>query len=119
MASTRNNNTSINYNLEQRQYKHFENYTLYSHSQYGSAYSTRLPGNGANPGQINASHFSHNPIEIESFLFGINSTNLVNPEGPLVPQLKNLDNQDFFERRRTIIPQPLVVEKHQRPFPCP
>ena len=36
MASTRNRNTPGNYSLEQREYKQFENYTLYPNSQYGA-----------------------------------------------------------------------------------
>ena len=119
MASTRNINTPGNYYLEQKEYKHFENYTLYPNSQYGAAYDTKLPGNGVNPGQIPWNQLSNNPVQIESFLFGVNSTNLVNPEPPLVANLKNLETVNFFERCPTLIPEPLVVEKNQRPFPCP
>lgn len=42
MASTRNRNTTINYNLEQRQYSQSSSYTLYPNSQYGAAYNTML-----------------------------------------------------------------------------
>ena len=119
MASTRNINTRINYNLEQRQYKENENYTLYEHSQYGSAFDTRLPGNGVNPGQIPWTNLSYNPAQIESFLFGINSSNLVSPQPPLVPEFKCLKTANFFEKSPTLIPEPLVIEKNQRPFPVP
>ena len=119
MASTRNINTPGNYYLEQKEYKHFEDYTLYPNSQYGAAYNTKLPGNGVNPGQIPWNQLSYNPAQIESFLFGINSTNLVNPQAPIVAELKDLETINFFERCPTLIPEPLVVEKSQRPFPCP
>lgn len=119
MASTRNLNTRLNYNLEQQKYRHSENYTLYPNSQYGVAYSTKMPGNGANPAQLPRDALSRNPVEIESFLFGINSTNLVNPEPPLTPQLKCLSVANFFETPEVLMPEPLTVEKHQRPFPCP
>ena len=119
MASTRNINTPGNYCLEQREYKHFENYTLYPHSQYGTAYSTRLPGNGVNPGNIPWSKLSYNPVDTESFLFGINSTNLVKPQGVFVPEIASLQTQNFFERGPTYIPEPLVVVKDQRPWPAP
>jgi hypothetical protein len=119
MASTRNINTMGNYYLEEKQYQHSRHYTLYPNSQYGSAYSTNLPGNGLNPGQIYGGKFSQNPIEIESFLFGINSTNLVNPQEPLTPELKNLSNVNVFESQPIIMPKPLVIEKGQRPFPTP
>jgi hypothetical protein len=119
MASTRNINTPGNYYLEQKEYKNSENYSLYPHSQYGSAYNTKLPGLGVNPAQIPWNQLSNNAADIESFLFGIDSTNLVNPGGPLVAELKNLETANFFSRRPTILPEPFVVEKGQRPFPCP
>lgn len=119
MASTRNLNTPGNYNLEQRQYRDMETYTLYPNSQYGAAYNTMLPGNGVNPGQMPWNQLSNNAVQIESFLFGINSTNLVKPEAPLVPELKKLETANFFERSPIFIPEPLAVEKSQRPFPVP
>lgn len=119
MASTRNINTIGNYNLEQRQFKHSETYTLYPNSQYGAAYDTRLPGNGVNPAQIPWNQLSTNAPDIESFLFGINSTNLVNPAGPLRPELKTLGTANFFEKTPTLMPEPLAIEKNQRPFPAP
>ena len=119
MASTQNINTPGNYYLEQKQYKDNENYTLYPNSQYGAAYNTRLPGNGVNPGQIPWNQLSNNAVQIESFLFGVGSTNLVNPLPVMIPELKTLDTANFFEKNTTLIPEPLVVEKSQRPFPRP
>jgi hypothetical protein len=119
MASTRNINTRGNYTLEQKQYKQNETYTLYPNSQYGAAYDTKMPGNGVNPGQVPWNQLSNNAPDIESFLFGINSTNLVNPAGPLYPELKSLETANFFEKGPTLIPEPLTVEKKQRPFPAP
>jgi len=116
MASTRNRNTPGNYCLEQNKYKQFENYTLYPNSQYGSACNTRLPGNGLNPGQVPWNKMSYNAPDIESFLFGINSTNLVNPAPTFVPELSNLEVANVFEKGPVYIPEPLVVEKNQRPF---
>ena len=119
MSSTRNLNTPGNYYLEQKEYAHMENYTLYPNSQYGAAYDTKLPGNGVNPGQIPWNQLSNNAVQIESFLFGVGSTNLVTPLAPVRPELKHLETANFFERTRTMIPEPLTVEKNQRPFPSP
>jgi hypothetical protein len=55
-------------------------------------------------------------VDIESALFGINSTNLVDPQAPVVPQLKQLPEVKFFERMAFFMPEPLVVEKASRPF---
>jgi hypothetical protein len=119
MASTRNINTPGNYCLEQRQYQNSENYTLYPNSQYGAAYNTRLPGNGLLPGQIPWNILSYNAPDTESFLFGINSTNLVNPAPCFVPEIVKLDSANIFKKTPTFIPEPLVIEKGQRPFPIP
>lgn len=119
MASTRNRNTPGNYCLEQRQYNQSENYTLYPNSQYGAAYTTRLPGNGLLPAQIPWNKLSYNAADTESFLFGINSTNLVNPAPCFVPEITKLNSANIFEKSSILIPEPLVIEKNQRPFPTP
>ena len=116
MASTRNKNTLGNYYLEQRQYQHSGNYTSYPNSQYGAAYNTRLPGNGLMPAQIPWNKLSYNAADTESFLFGINSTNLVNPAKNLTPQLIKLDTQHLYEKTTIYIPEQLVIEKSQRPL---
>ena len=119
MASTRNKNTPGNYCLEEKQYKNFENYTLYPNSQHGAAYDTKLAGNGLLPAQIPWNKLSHNASDIESFLFGINSTNLVNPAPTVVPILVTLESANIYKKETVFIPEPLVVEKNQRPFPVP
>ena len=117
MASTRNRNTPGNYCLEQKEYNQTSTYTLYANSQYGAAYNTRLPGNGLLPAQIPWNKLSHNAADTESFLFGINSTNLVNPAPCFVPEISKLSSTDIYEKRPTYIPEPLVIEKNQRPYP--
>jgi len=118
MASTRNKNTPGNYALEVKMDKDNQKYTLFPHSQYGEAYHTRLPGNGLLGAKLYMNKLSHNPIEIESFLFGINTTNLVNPAAPLVPDLKSLETTDIYKNKPVVMPIPLVIEK-SRPFPVP
>ncbi len=119
MASTRNRNTPGNYHLEQKQYQQSSIYTLYPNSQYGAAYNTRLPGNGLLPAQIPWNKLSYNAPDTESFLFGINSTNLVNPAPCFVPEIANLDSANVFVKGSILMPEPLVMEKNQRPFPVP
>lgn len=119
MASTRNKNTPGNYCLEQREFSQSSNYTLYPNSQYGAAYDTRFAGNGLNPAQIPWNKLSYNAPDIESFLFGINSTNLVNPAPIFVPDLKRLNSVNVFQKGSVLIPEPLVIQKDQRPLPIP
>jgi hypothetical protein len=119
MASTRNNNTFGNYCLQQRSNQDSAKYLVYTNSANGYAYDTRLPGNGLLAGQMPWNKLSENAADIESFLFGINSTNLVTPEPPLVPQLTSLRDANVFEKETVFIPEPLVIQKNQRPFPVP
>jgi len=119
MASTRNKNTPGNYCLQQLEYSQSRQYTIYKNSFAGEAYDTKLPGNGLLPAQIPWNQMSYNAPDIESFLFGINSTNLVNPAPCLTPELKQLKSANVFEKSPIYIPEPLVVEKNQRPFPVP
>jgi hypothetical protein len=65
------------------------------------------------------STLSHNPVDIETFLFGIGSTNLVNPVKPLTPELKCLNSANLFKKPDVIMPIPLAASKTQRPFPVP
>ena len=115
MASTRTHNTPGNYCLQQRDYANARQYTSYKNSGYGEAFDTRLPGNGLNPAQIPWNKLSNNAADIESFLFGINSTNLVKPAPTLTPELTCLKSANIFELRPVYMPNPLVVEKYQRP----
>ena len=117
MASTRNINTPGNYCLEERQYKDFERHLLYINSSSGEAYGeTKFAGDGAIQGQVPWNKLSHNPADIESFLFGIGTTNLVKPMISFTPELTSSHNsQNFFKKSPTYVPEPLVVEKHQRP----
>jgi len=119
MASTRNRNTRGNYCLEQKQYHNSANYTLYPNSQYGAAYNTRLPGNGLLPAQIPWDKLSYNAADTESFLFGINSTNLVNPAPCFVPEQVKLNSTNIFNKDVILMPEPLVIQNNQRPFPIP
>lgn len=115
MASTRNINTPGNYCLEERQYKNYETHTLYVNSSGGEAYDTKLAGDGVIQGPVPWNKLSHNSADIESFLFGIGTTNLVTPMKTFTPELTSNNTQNFFKKQPTYIPEPLVVEKSQRP----
>ena len=115
MSSTRSKNTIGNYNLEQRQYKETFWYSSYKNSQYGEAYTTNFAGNGLNPGNIPGNKLSNNSSEIESFLFGINSTNLVTPAPNLTPDIVEIESVNLYEKQTIFMPEPLYVQKYQRP----
>jgi hypothetical protein len=117
MASTRNINTRGDYTLEQDRYKSSRNYNNYLHASQGCAFQPSIPTIGLMPNHMPRHTLSHNPIDIESSLFGINSTNLVNPQKPIKPELKRIPTSVFFDRLPVYMPNPLVVENNQRPYP--
>jgi hypothetical protein len=119
MTSTRNNNQCGDYNLQQKSYSLARQYTSYKYSQYGQAYKDAIPCVGITPSHMPRNTLSRNPVEIESALFGINSTNLVDPQPPTVPDLKSVPEIPFFDRIPLIMPNQLVIERNQRPFPVP
>lgn len=115
MASTRNKNTPSDYCLEQRINSGIYNYEKYINSQYGQAYNVALPKLGFNPSHMPRDTLSNNPVDIETSLFGIGSTNLVNPQTPITPELKKIPEVAYFNRLPIIIPRPLEISQHQRP----
>lgn len=117
MASTRNKNTKGDYLQELKKHENTSDYTMYVNSQYGAAYNTRLPGNGLLGGQVPWNKLSYNAADTESFLFGINSTNLVNPAPIFVPEIAQLGQTHLFDKSAILMPEPLVIETKQRPFP--
>jgi hypothetical protein len=120
MASTRNINTCGDYNIQQKSFRRNLDEVMYKYGANGAAYNPALPcGGSAPPSLMWRDALSGNPIEIESALFGINSTNLVTPQAPVYPQLKSLRSAKFFDRPEIVMPKPLVVPTDQRSFPVP
>ena len=119
MASTSNKNTPGNYCLQQRSYGDSLAYAEYANSQYGHAFKPAMPALGITPSHMPRNTLSNNPVAIESSLFGIGSTNLVDPQKPTKPELKKIPTMNFFERTPLILPAPLEPLKDQRPFPVP
>ena len=75
-----------------------------------------MPGIGFNPVQFPRDVLSTNTLDIESYLFGINSTNLVTPTKPSTPNLRRLDSIDLFIKPKVIMPPIFSITPNQRPF---
>jgi hypothetical protein len=120
MASTRNNNTPGDYCQQQLSYRQTLDYDLYKNGYQGQAYTNAIPCLGITPSHMPNTAFSKNAVEIESALFGINSTNLVNPQTPVNPELKKHKSLSIVDRKVPLImPKDLIIEADQRPFPVP
>jgi hypothetical protein len=116
MASTSNKNTPGNYAAEQQINHHHEKYLTYKNSAPAEAYSAHHPGLGVMPAKTARSQLCENYCDVESQLFGIGSTNLVVPQKPVAPEFKSPRSLDFIEGLKVQLPEPLVVEKNQRPY---
>ena len=115
MAATRNKNSPGNYYLEVRDTLLQRVYEV--NPIYAMPTLEAFPTLGYRPTHMSRDSLASNGIDIESSLFGINSTNLVQPETAVRPQLKTLPDVTFFKTLPLIMPKPLVMENSQRPYP--
>tara|TARA_B110000879_G_C11120735_1_gene491668 strand:+ start:618 stop:974 length:357 start_codon:yes stop_codon:yes gene_type:complete len=116
MASTSNKNTPGNYSHEQKMNTQVDEYRTFVNSAAGHAYTNHLPGNGLLPASNARDNLCKNYCDIESQLRGIGSTNLVNPQMQVNPQLITQDSLSVMDKLPVFMPEPLVVEKNQRPY---
>ena len=115
MASTRSKNLRLDYGLEQRKYNESRQFVVYKYKYKNS--NPAYPGLGFTPTQIPASDISHNPVTIESQLFGIGANDLVNNRTIEKPDYKNMDFLTLIPTTNTILPKDFVLDKYQRPLP--
>ena len=118
MSSTRLVNDKGEYCQQQRDSRLTEQFMLYKYKCISN--DSALPCVGINAPMMtngyNNSILSNNASDIESALFGIGATNLVKSKEPVVAQINCLPNKKFFNRPQSFLPEPLVVEKFQRPI---
>ena len=119
MASTRNRNTQGDYHLEQTKHDQVH-YQI--NREFSVPPNSYLPGQGLLPSRMHCSQLSHNSNEIESFLFGIGSTNLCHPN------LRNVNVNNCHDQERTlsslniagvhrlIMPEDTTIRLDQRPY---
>jgi hypothetical protein len=116
MASTRNINTRCNYNLEQRINNNIFDYQQYQNCSSGKAYDEAIPCFGIYPSKLSMDTLSNNPIDIETQLRGIGSSNLVFEQPVIKPDLKTIRSIKFYDRLALQLPEPLIIETNQRPL---
>jgi len=115
MSSTRNKNTPGDYLLEQRSNDAGCDYSTYENSSYGKATKTYYAGDGLLPGRIAPTNLSYNACDIESQLFGIGSTNLVQTKRLVEPDFKTIKSLNMIDKLPVFVPEDLVVDNNQRP----
>jgi hypothetical protein len=117
MASTRSRNTTGDYRAEMNINNNNVDYRINNGYSYGQPVRTFLPGDGLLPGRVASENLSFNSVDIETQLFGIGSTNLVTPKTNESPDIKSLQSLSIIDRIPIIIPEPLVIQQNQRPYP--
>ena len=119
MASTRLRNCTNTYKREQQTYqRNFNNVSYVGKSLHRNTY---LPDLGINaPRMVNGvinNILSNNGADVESSLFGIGSTNLVNPKKETCADINKLKDIQFFEAKpksNNQFPLPLVIHTDER-----
>ena len=81
--------------------------------------NSAIPDLGINVGNMAGGYthniLSNNTADLESYLFGIGTSNLVKPFVKPSNDKNTLDNLPFFNTPGYCMPKPLVVENRQRP----
>lgn len=119
MASTHLKNSTMTYKSEQlAKHRIFDNKIYNGKILHNKNYFPGLGINAPHIGNgINNNVLSNNGADIESALFGIGSTNLVQPKAPVCADMNNLNTINFFELKHesnNLIPEPLVVHNQER-----
>ena len=114
MASTRLNNCKGEYNLEQEMNVNMKDNRLYELRT--RAHKTSLPDAGIYVSHIPNYMLSKNAVDVESQLYGIGATNLVEEKAKVEPEYIQQSTTSFFERLPQVLPQPMVCTKDQRPI---
>ena len=115
MASTRSRNTPGNYELEQKINNQQNDYMSFEKASfYGTVPTTYLPGNGLIGMKTAGLNLASNSADIESQLFGIGSTNLVDPRSPIAPDVYQLKSLNVAYKGPVILPSEFVPTPNQR-----
>jgi hypothetical protein len=116
MASTRNKNDTGNYRAEEHSRSEQRNYLMYENQANGQASSTHFAGDGLLVGKMGPMNLSYNYTDIDSFLKGIGSTNLVQPQNQIDPKIKDIQSLSIMNKMPVIVSDPFRPLTNQRPL---
>jgi hypothetical protein len=83
-------------------------------SFYGTVPNTYLPGQGLIGMKTAGMNLSANSADIESQLFGIGSTNLVQAQTPIAPDVYQLKSLNIADKLPVVVPAPFQADTNQR-----
>jgi hypothetical protein len=113
MADTRKKSQRGDYELEQSGNAQYSEYL--GNRDYSTPAATYFAGNGLLSGRIASVGLANNACDIESMLRGIGSSNMVNRQTAPTPDIRGLKSLNIIESQPVILPDPLIVQKGQRP----
>jgi hypothetical protein len=116
MSSTRNKNDRGNYRAEEQGRQSQRLYSMYEYQPNGRAITNNFAGDGLLMGQMGPSTLAYNYVDIDSYLKGVGSTNLVSPLPDVKPAIKELESLSIIDRIPLVMPDPMRIVKHQRPL---
>jgi len=117
MASTRNRNTAGDFRQEQMAKEKFSNYYSYEKSNfYGVPETSYFAGNGLGCAKVAHRNLSSNYCDIETQLFGIGSTNLVNPMPEVKPDIYQLKTAHIADKLPVVAVSKFTPDANQRPM---
>ena len=114
MTSTRNNNSLGDYEAQQIAIQKQAEYQTYVNGASGMASETYFAGDGLLSGRLAATSLSQNACDVESFLFGIGSVNLVSPKSRIIPEIHRIQSLSIIQKTPVILPADLVIMPNQR-----
>lgn len=115
MTDTRKKAWRGDYEDEQRVNDYCYQYYYNQERFFAKPEYTYLPGDGIVGAKISYRDLANNPIDIDSYLRGIRSADMVNTPFTAVPDLRNVQSLNFYQKHKPVVPEPLVIERNQRP----
>ena len=112
MTDTRKKSQKGDYELEQNLNTQ---YLGYSGSSDSIPAATYFAGNGLLFGRMASVALANNACDIESMLRGIGTCNMVSHQTAPTPDIRTLKSLNLFKSEDTLMPDPLIVAKGQRP----
>ena len=117
MASTSLKNLPGYYKQDQKAQGENREYLVFKNKKI--PLNSALPDVGINMGNMAGGYthsiLSNNTPDLESYLFGIGTSNLVKPFIKPYEDINKLNNIPFYSKPGYSMPKPMVIENRQRP----
>lgn len=113
---TRNKNQQGNYIMEQHAISKTYDEKTYINASQGQAFQTNFCGDGLLSGRIAGRDLAKDDTDVESFLFGIGSGNLIQSSLPMIIENKNIKSMNIFKKEQVRLPTDIIIDNTARPM---